>query len=124
MPLVPGSQVGPYKILALCGSGGMGEVNRARDGRLGRDVALKVLRAELSGDPQYRLRLEREAKSLSRLQHPRVCTLYDIGPSHHQDSQAHRRAHRSEKGTDRERAPPPSAPASRLHQSSGLLQVR
>ena len=79
MALEPGTRLGPYEIVELRGKGGMGEVYRARDIRLDRDVALKVLPAELAADETYRRRLEREARTISRLQHERVCRLYDIG---------------------------------------------
>ena len=79
MALEPGTRLGPYEIVELRGKGGMGEVYRARDTRLDRDVAIKVLPAELSEDETYRKRLEREAKTISQLQHPNVCTLHDIG---------------------------------------------
>ena len=82
MPLSPGDKLGPYEILALIGAGGMGEVFKARDTRLDRVVALKVLPSELSSNPERRQRLEREARAISRLSHPHICTLYDIG---HQD---------------------------------------
>jgi serine/threonine protein kinase len=79
MALDPGTRLGPYEIVELRGKGGMGEVYRARDTRLGRDVAVKVLPAELSEDPSFRQRFEREARTISQLQHPNVCTLYDVG---------------------------------------------
>ena len=79
MALPSGTRLGPYEIVELRGKGGMGEVYRDRDTRLGRDVAVKVLPAELTGDDNYRRRLEREAKTISQLQHPNVCTLHDIG---------------------------------------------
>ena len=79
MSLEPGALLGAYEIESLLGKGGMGEVYRAHDRRLERSVAVKVLPAELSGDPQFRARLEAEAKTISKLQHPNVCTLYDIG---------------------------------------------
>ena len=79
MPLASGTKLGPYEILSPLGAGGMGEVYRARDSRLDRDVAIKVLPASLASDPNLRQRLEREAKSVSRLSHPHICTLYDIG---------------------------------------------
>ena len=79
MSLTTGSRLGPYEIVELRGKGGMGEVYRARDSRLERDVAIKVLPDRLSGDVEYRRRLEREAKTISQLQHPHVCTLFDIG---------------------------------------------
>jgi serine/threonine protein kinase len=77
--LSPGSRLGPYKILDLLGAGGMGEVYRARDTRLDRTVALKVLPADLTRSPERRERFEREARAISRLSHPHICTLYDIG---------------------------------------------
>src|SRR5262245_3816422 len=79
MPLSPGSRLGPYEITVALGAGGMGEVYRARDTRLGRDVAIKVLPQHLSGDPGRRERFEREARVVSALNHPHICTLYDIG---------------------------------------------
>src|SRR3979490_2300737 len=82
MRLGIGTKLGPYEIQSPLGAGGMGEVYRARDTRLERDVAIKVLPANLSSDPNLRQRLEREAKAVSRLSHPHICTLHDIG---HQD---------------------------------------
>src|SRR5712672_2003867 len=79
MPLTPGQRLGPYEILAPLGAGGMGEVYRARDTRLDRDVAVKVLPAHLSAHPEIRARFEREAKAVSSLNHPNICTLYDVG---------------------------------------------
>jgi serine/threonine-protein kinase len=77
MLLDPGTRLGPYQIRSLCGKGGMGEVYRAHDSRLDRDVAVKVLPAEVSQDPVWKRRLEQEAKAICRLQHPNVCTLFD-----------------------------------------------
>lgn len=82
MPLTAGTKLGPYEIQSPLGAGGMGEVYRARDTRLDRDVAIKVLPANLSSDPSLRQRLEREAKAVSKLTHPHICTMHDIG---HQD---------------------------------------
>ena len=79
MVLEAGTRLGPYEIVSLLGKGGMGEVYRARDSRLDRDVAVKVLPAELSQDSTFKKRFEREAKTISQLQHPNVCTLYDVG---------------------------------------------
>jgi Tol biopolymer transport system component len=79
MPLTPGTKLGPYEILASIGAGGMGEVYRARDTRLGRDVAIKVLPQHLSANPEVRARFEREAKTVSSLNHPHICTLFDVG---------------------------------------------
>ncbi len=82
MPLSPGSRLGPYEILSPLGAGGMGEVYRARDARLERTVAIKVLPSHLSQNPEFRQRFEREAKTISALSHPHICALHDIG---HQD---------------------------------------
>ena len=79
MPLTPGTRLGPYEILAAVGAGGMGEVYRARDTRLGRDVAVKILSTHLSFDPDLKRRFEREARAVSLLTHPNICCLYDIG---------------------------------------------
>ena len=79
MTLTSGTKLGPYEIQSLLGAGGMGEVYRARDTRLGRDVAIKVLPAHLSSDPDLRQRMEREAKAISSLNHPHICTLHDVG---------------------------------------------
>lgn len=77
----PGARLGPYEIVSALGAGGMGEVYRARDMRLDRIVAIKVLRPEVAGNPARRERFEREARTGSRLSHPHICTLYDVG--HH-----------------------------------------
>jgi serine/threonine protein kinase len=79
MSLTPGSRLGPYEILASIGAGGMGEVYRARDTRLERTVAVKVLPEHLSKSPEVRQRFEREAKTISQLSHPHICALYDVG---------------------------------------------
>ena len=79
MTLTSGIRLGPYEILSPIGAGGMGEVYRAKDTRLDRTVAVKVLPAHLSLDPELKQRMEREAKAISALQHPNICTLYDIG---------------------------------------------
>src|SRR5437588_3583983 len=79
MQVAPGVRLGPYEIVAPIGAGGMGEVYRARDTRLDRTVAIKVLPAEFANDAQLRLRFEREAKAISRLTHPNICTLHDVG---------------------------------------------
>jgi serine/threonine protein kinase len=79
MTLVPGSRLGPYEITSRIGEGGMGEVYRAQDTRLDRSVAIKVLSAVLSGNAQLRLRFEREARTISQLNHPNICTLHDVG---------------------------------------------
>src|ERR1700738_3000155 len=79
MPLVSGTKLGPYEIEAPLGVGGMGEVYRARDKRLDRTVAIKILPSQLSSDPVRKQRFEREAKTISSLNHPHICVLHDIG---------------------------------------------
>jgi eukaryotic-like serine/threonine-protein kinase len=79
MPLTAGFRLGPYEILAPLGAGGMGEVYRARDMRLERTVAVKVLPSSMSSSPEVRQRFEREAKTISQLSHPHICALYDVG---------------------------------------------
>jgi Tol biopolymer transport system component len=79
MLLTPGTRLGPYEILSPLGAGGMGEVYRAKDTRLGRDVAVKVLPTHLSDQPEIRARFEREAKTVSSLNHPHICMLFDVG---------------------------------------------
>ena len=77
--LTTGTRLGPYEIVSSIGAGGMGEVYRARDGRLGRDVAVKVLPATLNDVPQARERFRREAEAVAALQHPNICTVHDVG---------------------------------------------
>jgi serine/threonine protein kinase len=79
MALNPGTKLGPYEIVSPLGAGGMGEVYRARDTRLDRTVAIKVLHSQLVATPELRSRFEREARVISQLQHPHICTLYDVG---------------------------------------------
>jgi serine/threonine protein kinase len=79
MTIQPGSRLGPYEILAPLGAGGMGEVYRARDTKLGRELAVKVLPAGVTADPARRQRFEQEARSASALNHPGIVTIYDIG---------------------------------------------
>src|SRR2546430_12475020 len=83
--IAAGSKLGPYEILAPLGAGGMGEVYRARDTRLLRDVAIKVLPPHLADTPDARARFEREAKAISSLNHPHICTLFDVGREGAQD---------------------------------------
>jgi serine/threonine protein kinase len=80
--LSPGVRLGAYEIVALVGAGGMGEIYRARDTRLDRTVAIKVLAASLAADAQLRERFDREARAISALNHPHICTLFDVG--HHE----------------------------------------
>jgi serine/threonine protein kinase len=77
--LHPGTRLGPYEVVSLIGAGGMGEVYRARDTRLDRAVALKVLAPTLARDAESRARFTREARAISALNHPHICGLYDIG---------------------------------------------
>src|SRR3984957_2262617 len=76
MALDPGTSLGPYEIVSLLGAGGMGEVYRARDPRLGREVAIKV------SAERFNERFEREAKVVASLNHPNICALYDVGPNY------------------------------------------
>jgi serine/threonine protein kinase len=77
--LAAGSRLGPYEIVSPLGAGGMGEVYKARDTRLERTVAVKVLASHLSASPETRQRFEREAKTISQLSHPHICALHDVG---------------------------------------------
>ena len=79
MRVEPGTKLGPYEILAALGSGGMGEVYKARDERLEREVAIKVLPERLAADPQALARFEREARAVAALSHPNLLSLFDIG---------------------------------------------
>ena len=82
MAILPGRRLGPYEILSAIGAGGMGEVYKARDTRLDRIVAIKVLPTHLADRPELRERFDREAKTIASLNHPHICVLHDIG---HQD---------------------------------------
>src|SRR5438067_5727302 len=77
-----GTRLGPYEVIAPIGAGGMGEVWRGRDTRLNRSVAIRVLPAEFAENEQLKLRFEREARVVSQLNHPNICTLYDVGDSY------------------------------------------
>src|SRR5512139_2773751 len=79
MRIAPGARLGPYEIQSAIRAGGMGEVFKARDTRLDRTVAIKVLPAQVSADPERRARFEREAKTIAGLNHPHICTLHDVG---------------------------------------------
>src|SRR5688572_4168954 len=77
--LTAGTKLGPYEIVSSLGAGGMGEVYQARDTRLDRTVAVKVLPADVAADSERRARFEREAKTIAALSHPHICTLHDVG---------------------------------------------
>src|ERR1700681_3765536 len=79
MTIRPGRRLGPYEIVSTIGAGGMGEVYKARDTRLDRTVAIKVLPEHVPSDPDLQKRFHREAKTISSLNHPHICTLYDVG---------------------------------------------
>src|SRR4029078_13438108 len=79
MPLSAGQRLGPYEIVAIIGSGGMGDVYRARDPRLGRDVAIKVLPPAFADDPNRLARFEQEARAVAALNHPNIVAIYDVG---------------------------------------------
>ena len=86
MSLSPGVRLGAYEILSLLGAGGMGEVYKARDTRLDRTVAIKVLPPHVAADPALRHRFEREARAVAALNHPHICALYDVGRHDSTDS--------------------------------------
>src|SRR6202521_2748016 len=79
MALIPSTRLGPYEIQEPLGAGGMGEVYRARDTRLDRSVAIKILPAHLSENAEAKERFDREARAISSLSHPNICHLYDVG---------------------------------------------
>jgi eukaryotic-like serine/threonine-protein kinase len=83
MAISAGTKLGPYEILCLLGAGGMGEVYRARDNKLGRDVAVKVLSESFTRDPERMARFEREAKVLASLNHPNIASIYGLNDSNH-----------------------------------------
>src|SRR5213075_788440 len=82
MTISAGSRLGPYEIIAPIGAGGMGEVYKARDTRLDRNVAVKILPASFAENAQLKIRFEREARTISQLSHPNICTLYDVGENY------------------------------------------
>src|SRR5712691_9376548 len=82
MTIAAGTRLGPYEVVAPLGAGGMGEVWRGRDTRLERSVAIKILPVEFAEDAQFKLRFAREAKTISQLNHPHICTLYDVGENY------------------------------------------
>ena len=77
--LAPGDRLGPYEVVGALGAGGMGEVYRATDTRLDRTVAVKVLTAHVADSPEQRERFEREARAVAAINHPNICTLFDVG---------------------------------------------
>ena len=79
MPITPGTHLGPFEIVAVLGAGGMGEVYKARDTRLDRTVAIKVLLEQISNRPEARARFEREAQIIAGLNHPHICVIHDVG---------------------------------------------
>ena len=79
MPLQPGTKLGPYEILTPLGAGGMGEVYKATDTRLNRTVAIKVLPPQFTHNPEMKQRFDREAQVIAGLNHPHICTLFDVG---------------------------------------------
>jgi len=89
MALTAGTRLGPYEIVAALGAGGMGEVYRARDSRLAREVAIKVLPASFANDPDRRARFEREAQAVAALSHPNIVAIHDTGLHPVQDPQGH-----------------------------------
>ena len=82
MTLATGSRLGPYEVIAAIGAGGMGEVYRARDSRLGRDVAIKILPPQFAAQPYRLRRFEEEARAIAGLNHPHICQIYDVGPGY------------------------------------------
>src|SRR5262245_44146235 len=84
MALSAGTRIGPFEILSLLGAGGMGQVYKARDTRLNRTVAVKVLPPALAADPERRSRFEREARAIAALSHPNICVVHDVG--RHEDT--------------------------------------
>src|SRR5262245_20047423 len=79
MSLNPGTSLGPYEVVALLGTGGMGEVFRARDTRVHREVAVKILPASVADDPDRRARFERESRAVAALSHPNILAIFDVG---------------------------------------------
>src|SRR5205809_2188668 len=82
MTISSGTRLGPYEIVAPIGAGGMGEVYRARDTRLERQVAVKILPESFADNEQFKIRFQREAKTISQLSHPHICALYDVGENY------------------------------------------
>ena len=113
MSLSAGLRLGPYEIVGPLGAGGMGEVFTARDTRLDRLVAVKVLPRGLASDPDRRARFEREAKAISALSHPHVCALFDVGRAEGPDGEIEYLVMEKPRGRDARRAPRARAPAGR-----------
>src|SRR5438046_2533269 len=82
MALSVGTKIGPYEIVRALGAGGMGEVYKARDARLGRDVAVKILPTQSAADPDRLRRFEDEARAIAALNHAHICQIYDVGPGY------------------------------------------
>jgi serine/threonine protein kinase len=110
MALSAGTRLGPYEVTALIGAGGMGEVYRARDTRLDRTVAIKVLPTDVAADPDRRRRFEQEARAVSALNHPHICVLFDVG-EHVPSNPESRLPRRSQEEANRaEAGVPPASP--------------
>ena len=117
MPLGPGTRLGPYEIQSALGAGGMGEAYRARDTKLGRDVALKVVAESFAHDPERVARFQREAQLLASLNHPHIATIYGLEEAH--PSTGSRRSSGSSPSADRSAGPPMrSAPADKSRNPS------
>ena len=140
MPLSTGDQLGPYEILAPLGAGGMGEVYRALDIKLNREVAVKVLPASLSNDAQYMARFEREAQTLAALNHPNIATVYGIeqgalvmelveganlrGPAPARRSDSHSSPDRRRTRSGARTGHRPSRPETRQHQADSFRRSK
>ena len=94
MPLAPGTRIGVYEVTSAIGAGGMGEVYRARDSKLKRDVALKVLPVEVAADPDRLARFQREAETLASLNHPHIAQIYGVEDRAARDGAGRRRGRR------------------------------
>ena len=105
MPLAPGDRIGPYEIVAWIGAGGMGEVYRARDARLGRDVAIKLIAEKFAADQSRLRRFEQEARAAGQINHPNILAVYDIG-SHAAPPTSSERAQRAALSPVRKRPRP------------------
>jgi serine/threonine protein kinase len=127
MPLTTGSRLGPYVILGALGAGGMGEVYRARDSKLDRDVAIKVLPESVAADPETLARFEREAKAVAALSHPNILSIFDFGSQvgisyavmELLEGETRVRSRRSRPWTTRSKSPKASPPPMRRASSTG-----